>query len=144
MIKAALLACPDGRTHHHAMDVTRLFSARWRAEGPRSRVTPKEGHFLMRRGALLAFLTTVVITLWADLAFSQPVDELNALKGDIEALKEGQTAAQRDLEEIRSLLEARPTAAAPAPEEVVLNLDGAPVKGDRKAAVTLVDFTDYQ
>jgi len=26
----------------------------------------------------------------------------------------------------------------------VLNLDGAPVKGDRKAAVTLVDFTDYQ
>ncbi len=98
----------------------------------------------MRRGALLAFLTTVVITLWADLAFSQPVDELNALKGDIEGLKEGQTAAQRDLEEIRSLLEARPTAAAPAREEVVLNLDGAPVKGDRKAAVTLVDFTDYQ
>ena len=98
----------------------------------------------MRRGALLAFLTTVVITLWADLAFSQPVDELNALKGDIEALKEWQTAAQRDLEEIRSLLEARPTAAAPAREEVVLNLDGAPVKGDRKAAVTLVDFTDYQ
>ena len=100
----------------------------------------------MIRGALLAFLTAVAITVWAHPAFTQPVDELKALREDLETLREGQTAIQKDLQEIKSLLRARPTAAAPAPlpQEVVLSLDGAPVKGDKTAKVTLVDFTDYQ
>ncbi len=100
----------------------------------------------MIRGALLAALTAVAITLWTHPAFTQPVDELKALREDLETLKEGQTAIQKELQDIKGLLQSRPTAAAPAPvpKEVVLSLDGAPVKGDKTAKVTLVDFTDYQ
>ena len=100
----------------------------------------------MIRGALLAFLTAVAITVVAHPAFAQPVDEFTALMKDLETLREGQTAIQKELQEITSLLRARPTAAAPAPvpQEVVLSLDGAPAKGDTTAKVTLVDFTDYQ
>ncbi len=100
----------------------------------------------MIRGALLAVLIAVAVTLGTQPAFTEPVDELKALKKDFETLKEGQTAIQKELLDIMSLLRARPTAPAPAPvpQEVVLNLDGAPVKGDKNARVTLVDFTDYQ
>ena len=102
----------------------------------------------MKRAVLLGLLSVVAITLGAHPALSQPVDDLEALKKDFETLKEGQAAIQKDLQEIRGLLRARPTAAAPAPapvpQEVVLSLDGAPVKGDKNAKVTLVDFTDYQ
>jgi hypothetical protein len=63
---------------------------------------------------------------------------------DVEALKESQKAIQSDLQEIKNLLKARPTAAAPAPvpQEVVISFDGAPVIGDQNAKVVLVDFTD--
>jgi hypothetical protein len=50
---------------------------------------------------------------------------------------------QKELQEIKSLLRARPTAAAPA-QEAVVSVDGAPFKGKKDARVTLVDFTDYQ
>ena len=49
---------------------------------------------------------------------------------------------QSDLQEIKNLLQrARP--AAP-PQEAVVSVDGALLKGDKNAKVTLVDFTDYQ
>ena len=100
----------------------------------------------MKRGALLAALTVTTMILGTQPGFTQPADELKALRKDVEALKEGQTAIQKQLQEIKSLLQARPTAAAPAPapQEVVLSLDGAPVKGGKNAKVALVDFTDYQ
>jgi|GraSoiStandDraft_25_1057303.scaffolds.fasta_scaffold553361_2 protein-disulfide isomerase len=106
---------------------------------------------MIMRGVLSAALAAVAITLWTPLpAFPQPADDLDSLKKDLETLTEGQTAIQRDLREIRRLLRARPAAAAPAPapppvpREIVLNLDGAPVKGEKTAKVTLVEFTDYQ
>ena len=75
---------------------------------------------------------------------AQTSDELKALRKEVETLKDGQAAIQRDLQEIKRLLQARPAAAAAPPQEVVLNLDGAPVKGVRSAKVTVVEFTDYQ
>lgn len=97
----------------------------------------------MTRSAVLAALTAVTITLWTQSGFTQPTDELKALRKDLETLKEGQTAIQKELQEIKSLLRARPTAAAPA-QEAVVSVDGAPFKGKKDARVTLVDFTDYQ
>lgn len=72
---------------------------------------------------------------------------VNDLKEEIEALKEGQKAIQKELQEIKTLLRARqapaPAPAAP-PREVVLDLGGSPFKGDETAKLTLVEFTDYQ
>jgi len=70
---------------------------------------------------------------------------VNDLKKEIEALKEGQKAIQKELQEIKSLLRARQAPApVPTPREFVLDLSGSPFKGDEKAKLTLVEFTDYQ
>ena len=71
------------------------------------------------------------------------------LRSEIEALKEGQKAIQKDLQEIKSLLSTRQAAApAPAPAPTALNIDldieGSPFKGNRTAKLTLIEFTDYQ
>ncbi len=100
----------------------------------------------MARSAVLAVLTAVGISLWAQAGLAQSANELETLRKDIEALKQGQSAIQKDLQEIKGLLRARPTATAPPapPQEAVVNIDGAPFKGKKDAKVTLVDFTDYQ
>jgi type II secretory pathway component PulM len=74
----------------------------------------------------------------------QPIEELNALKQEIQSLKEGQAAIQKDLQEIKNLLRARPAAAPAEPQNVVLNVADAPFKGEKTATLTLIDFSDYQ
>jgi len=95
--------------------------------------------------------------------FSQTPRELSDLKREVEALKNGQTAIQRDLAEIKNMLlqreaqnlrdtQGRPAAPsapaqaqAPAPQAVtVVSIDGGAVKGEQNAKLTLVEFTDYQ
>jgi hypothetical protein len=102
----------------------------------------------MRRAAVLAVLTAVGVMLWAHAGVAQTAGEVQTLKKEIEALKEGQTAIQKDLQEIKSLLRTRPTVAAPTPQappgEAIVSTEGAPFKGKKDAKVTLVDFTDYQ
>jgi len=76
--------------------------------------------------------------------------EIQGLRRDIEGLKAGQQGLQKDLQEIKTLLQNRPAAAAAAPtapavpQNLVLNLDGAPMKGEKTAKLALVEFTDYQ
>ena len=92
-----------------------------------------------------AVLAGLLIALSATLAPAQTSDDLAALRKDIDALKEGQAALLRELQQIKSLLSvAAPAArAAPAPE-VVLTVGEAPSKGKKDARLTLVEFTDYQ
>jgi hypothetical protein len=67
------------------------------------------------------------------------------LQKELEALKEGQRSMQKDLEEIKTLLRSRPVAAQPtSPQNVVLNIAGEPLKGEKTARLTLIEFTDYQ
>ena len=74
--------------------------------------------------------------------------EIQALRREIEGIREGQRALQRDLQEIKTLLQTRPAGApggAPAvPQNVVFDLEGLPTKGDKNAKLVLVEFTDYQ
>jgi protein-disulfide isomerase len=87
---------------------------------------------------LLGFLTACT-----GQAQSQSNDDL---KKDIQNLKDGQQAIQKDLQEIKKLLAARPAAAA-APEQAlnaVISVDGEPFKGDKNAKVTLVEFSEFQ
>jgi hypothetical protein len=75
---------------------------------------------------------------------TQSSDELKAVRKEIEALKEGQTAIQKDLQEIKNLLRARPAGPPAEPLNIVLNVESAPFKGDKHAKLTLIDFSDYQ
>lgn len=94
-------------------------------------------------------------------AFSQTSKEIADLRREIEALKNGQTAIQKDLLEIKNMLlqrelqalregtAGRPSAPSqapsPAPTQVaMINVADAMFKGEKNAKVTLVDFTDYQ
>jgi hypothetical protein len=78
---------------------------------------------------------------------AQTADDVAALRKDITALKEGQAALLRELQQIKSLLSAAAqggrAAAAPA-AEVVLTVGDGPSKGKKEAKLTLVEFTDYQ
>ena len=98
----------------------------------------------MARNVVLAVLTAVAITFGAQPVVAQSPVELEALRDDIDALKAGQAAIQKDLQEIKALLRARAAGPPAPPQEAVVGVDGAPFKGKKDARVTLVDFTDYQ
>ena len=74
--------------------------------------------------------------------------EIQALRREVEGLKVGLQGLQKDLQEIKTLLQTRPAAGvggAPAvPQNIVLDLEGAPTKGEKSAKLTLIEFTDYQ
>jgi peptidoglycan hydrolase CwlO-like protein len=71
-------------------------------------------------------------------------EELKDLKKEIEALKEGQTAIQKDLEEIKSLLRARQAPQLPEFKEATLSIKDDQFKGNKEAKVVLIEFVDYQ
>lgn len=72
---------------------------------------------------------------------AQTADE--QMKKDIEALKEGQQAIQKDLAEIKRLLQSRPAAADALPRDPIA-IASEPFKGSATAKVALIEFSDYQ
>jgi len=95
----------------------------------------KRWNLRLSLGLVLACLLSAPLAL----AQQQPTDDL---KKDIEALKEGQKAIQKDIQEIKALLQKGQP--APPPQNVVLELGKSPFKGERTARLTLVEFSDYQ
>jgi protein-disulfide isomerase len=77
-------------------------------------------------------------------ALSQSNQEVELLRKEVEALKEGQATIRKELEEIRGLLRGRQAARPAEPQYPLLSVDGAPFLGDKNAAVTLIEFSDYQ
>jgi len=94
----------------------------------------------------LGFLQCSVLILWSGIPVAAQGGAVNELKKEIETLKQGQEAIQKDLQEIKKLLTARqaPAPTPAAPLNVVLDVGENPFKGDRSARLTLVEFTDYQ
>jgi hypothetical protein len=94
----------------------------------------------------IGYLFTFLILVWAYPCFSQEAKqtggELNDLKKDIDALKEGQKAIQKDLQEIKNLLSAKQ--APPEFKEAVLSIKGDQFKGPNDAKLVLIEFFDYQ
>ena len=97
----------------------------------------------MHRFALCAFLLALALV---SPALAQDAD--GQLRQEIEALKKGQQQIQKDLQEIKKLIQARPAAPArPAGPDVkgkVFDIGSNPVKGSKDARLTLIEFTDYQ
>ncbi|MCX5886887.1 MAG: hypothetical protein NT096_13415 [Proteobacteria bacterium] len=75
---------------------------------------------------------------------TRPDDELNSLKKDIETLKAGQTAIQKDLQEIKSILQGRQAPPPPEFKEATLSIKDDQFKGNKEAKVVLIEFMDYQ
>lgn len=98
----------------------------------------------MKRFVTPAILTILTLFYAQAVPAQQPsAEELKGLREEIKALKEGQTAIQKDLQEIKNLLRSRPAQPA-APRDIVLNIDGDPFKGDKNTKLVLVDFSEYQ
>ena len=99
-----------------------------------------KSRFLVWGGLLVFMLSAPHISL------SQPSsDELNALRHDIQSLKQGQKALSNDLQEIKRLLSSRGEERSPVRDvNTTLGVVDAPVKGDKQATLTLVEFTDFQ
>ncbi len=84
--------------------------------------------------------------LLASPGFAQESDA--DLRKEIEALKQGQTNIQRQLQEIKRLVQSQNKKPAqrqgPQVKDVVFNIGNNAVKGDSGAKLTLIEFTDYQ
>lgn len=94
---------------------------------------------------MLKLSLALVLTgaLLAPVVSAQQAPTTTELKKDIEALK---AAIQKDLQEIKTLLQTRPAApaAAAVAQNVVLDVGNNPSQGARTAKLTLVEFSDYQ
>ena len=97
----------------------------------------------MRKCLTLAVLFTFAV-FFAQPVSSQTTDELKTIREELSSIKEGQTAIQKDLQEIKKLLTSRPAAQPAEFKEAILNVEGAPSKGDKKAKLVLMEFSDYQ
>lgn len=86
----------------------------------------------------------LLILACSSMGFAQPMSP--DLQQEIEAIKKGQQAIQKDLQELKQLLRARRPVrpAAPDVRGTVFNLRDNPVKGEQTAQLTLIEFTDYQ
>ena len=101
----------------------------------------------MRKLTTLAVLGALII-LAAPIGLAQrPNKELQALRRDVKKLTAGQRAMQKELQEIKKLLQAEQAAgpAGPAgPQNIFFNMEGLPFKGAADSKLVMVELSDYQ
>lgn len=93
-------------------------------------------------------LSVVVLIFFTQLTFGQrrpTSEELQLLRKDVNTIKANQAEIEKAVKELKDLARgAGQPAAPPAPESIVLGIDDDPVKGDRKARLVLIEFSDFQ
>ncbi len=70
-------------------------------------------------------------------------DEITALRGEVDTLTERLTSVENELREIKALLR-RMTEPGDEPPSAVLAVEGHPSRGAPGAALTLIEFSDYE
>jgi protein-disulfide isomerase len=98
---------------------------------------------VMRLMPLIIF-ALVVGLLMSQVGFAHEIEEGTELYQELERLKKQQVVIQWELQEIKTLLKERGIGAAPHPKNLQLGINQEPFKGDPEAALTLIEFTDYQ
>jgi protein-disulfide isomerase len=93
----------------------------------------------------LLFVAAALVTA-AGPAAAQGGDDLKTLRHEIDVLKSGIEAVQRDLQEIKTLLQGRAAGPPPpvAPDSRELSIADSFVKGGPGARVVVVEFSDFQ
>ena len=89
----------------------------------------------------------IILTLFMLSVSGASAKDKNAeLKAEIEALKQGQEQIQKDLDEIKKLLEqgARPARGQEVFKPTDVTLGEVAYQGEKTAPVTLIEFSDYQ
>ena len=90
----------------------------------------------MARTSLATALATVVLALLAAPPPAARADETKTLRQEIDALKEGQDALRRELEELKALLRDRRDAVAPRRGHTIgVRVADAPFRGSAAARV---------
>ncbi len=101
---------------------------------------------MVKRFAIVAIVAAALVVPGG--ARAQSGDDLKALRQEIEALKAGIGAVQRDVQEIKALLQQGRAAAAPpspvAPDSTEVSVAHAFAKGGDNARLVLVEFSDFQ
>jgi protein-disulfide isomerase len=94
-----------------------------------------------RTRSLGVLLSTVVAIAVAPRGLAQSSqEELKALRKEVEVLKQGQDAIQKNVQIIRDILSGK----QPPLENVSVNTDGARFQGEKSAKVVMVEFSDFQ
>lgn len=100
----------------------------------------------MNRKRLLPWALAILAVVPAGAAFPQTSSDVESLKKDMQALKAGQEAIQKDIQEIKKLVAARP-AGAPAGEQAlnaIVSTEGEPFRGKKDAKLTMIEFSEFQ
>jgi protein-disulfide isomerase len=87
---------------------------------------------------LLVLVMFGVPTAWAESSA-----EIDALKQEVESLKQGQKAIQKDLNALKAILRKALPGRMPF-KPVDASIKGSPVMGNADAPVTMIEFTDFQ
>ncbi len=91
----------------------------------------------------LIFSLILIIFLSARPGLTQPSDEVKSLRKEIGELKENQKAIQKDLQEIKNLLQAQGLLTE-EPKNLFLDIAGKPFRGNKDARLVLIEFSEYQ
>jgi protein-disulfide isomerase len=96
------------------------------------------------RRVALALVVTLLTLGGPPPARPQGGSELDAIRQELRALREGQAAIRKELERLRGAASAAPDARPAEPESALVTVEGAPFRGDEHATLTLVEFSDFQ
>ncbi len=100
---------------------------------------------MRRRLSFTVLAILMLVFLHVQPGFAQSNEDIQTLKKDVESLKAGQKAIEKELQDLKKLLQARQAPPAPAPfKETEIDIDHAPAKGDKNAKLVLIEFSDYQ
>ena len=92
---------------------------------------------LLLIGISAAVLISVLLSAWALIERSSMKTEIAALNNDMETM-------QAELKEIKSRPAQAARPGATQPVIVKVSIDDDPIKGDPKAPVTIIEFSDYE
>lgn len=91
-------------------------------------------------GARWALIGSTLTVLQQAQAAAQSAPQLDGLQAEVEQLREGQRRLEKEIEAIKQLLLDRRPAET---HDVAVDIERAYFKGDRRAKVTVVEFSDY-